>query len=355
MLLPVKIGTIALANNVFAAPMAGVTDRPFRQLCKSLGAGYAVSEMVTSRKDLWNSLKTSRRANHDGETSPIAVQIAGTDAQMMAEAAVYNIDRGAQIIDINMGCPAKKVCNKWAGSALMQDETLALEIVHAVVNACQVHNVPVTLKMRTGWSQDHKNALSIALAAQAAGIQMLTIHGRTREQGYKGFAEYDTIAAVKAALKIPVVANGDITSPEKAREVLRVTGADAIMVGRAAQGRPWIFREIAHFLATGEQLAPPLVVELRRLLLAHLEEHYSLYGEVMGVRTARKHIGWYVRGLPDGEAFRQTMNAIEGTGPQLRAVAQYLDNLADRMDRLPAVGDDAMALAIDLEQEEHLV
>lgn len=355
MLLPVKIGTIALANNVFAAPMAGVTDRPFRQLCKSLGAGYAVSEMVTSRKDLWNSLKTSRRANHEGETSPIAVQIAGTDAQMMAEAAVYNIDRGAQIIDINMGCPAKKVCNKWAGSALMQDETLALEIVHAVVDACQVHNVPVTLKMRTGWSQDHKNALSIALAAQAAGIQMLTIHGRTREQGYKGFAEYDTIAAVKAALKIPVVANGDITSPEKAREVLCATGADAIMVGRAAQGRPWIFREIAHFLATGEHLAPPLVAELRRLLLAHLEEHYSLYGEVMGVRTARKHIGWYVRGLPDGEAFRQAMNLIEGTGPQLRSVAQYLDDLAGRMDRLPAAGDSAAALAIDLEQEENLV
>jgi tRNA-dihydrouridine synthase B len=355
MLLPVKIGTITLANNVFAAPMAGVTDRPFRQLCKSLGAGYAVSEMVTSRKDLWNSLKTSRRANHDGETSPIAVQIAGTDAQMMAEAAVYNIDRGAQIIDINMGCPAKKVCNKWAGSALMQDEALALEIVHAVVNACQSHNVPVTLKMRTGWSQNHKNALSIALAAQAAGVQMLTIHGRTREQGYKGVAEYETIAAVKAALSIPVVANGDITSPEKARDVLRATGADAIMVGRAAQGRPWIFREIAHFLATGEHLAPPLVVELRRLLLAHLEEHYSLYGEVMGVRSARKHIGWYVRGLPGGEVFRQKMNLVEETGQQMRAVAHYLDDLADRMDRLPAVGDGTVASTVDLEQEENLV
>jgi tRNA-dihydrouridine synthase B len=327
MLLPVKIGTITLANNVFAAPMAGVTDRPFRQLCKSLGAGYAVSEMVTSRKDLWNSLKTSRRANHDGETSPIAVQIAGTDAQMMAEAAVYNIDRGAQIIDINMGCPAKKVCNKWAGSALMQDEALALEIVHAVVNACQSHNVPVTLKMRTGWSQNHKNALSIALAAQAAGVQMLTIHGRTREQGYKGVAEYETIAAVKAALSIPVVANGDITSPEKARDVLRATGADAIMVGRAAQGRPWIFRE----------------------------EHYSLYGEVMGVRSARKHIGWYVRGLPGGEVFRQKMNLVEETGQQMRAVAHYLDDLADRMDRLPAVGDGTVASTVDLEQEENLV
>jgi tRNA-dihydrouridine synthase B len=354
MLLPVQIGPITLANNVFAAPMAGVTDRPFRQLCKSLGAGYAVSEMVTSRKDLWNSLKTSRRANHDGETSPIAVQIAGTDAQMMAEAAVYNIDRGAQIIDINMGCPAKKVCNKWAGSALMQNESLALEIIEAVVNACQSHHVPVTLKMRTGWSQDHKNALAIALAAQAAGIQMLTIHGRTREQGYKGVAEYATIAAVKAALTIPVVANGDITSPEKALTVLQATGADAIMVGRAAQGRPWIFREIAHYLATGEHLAPPLVVELRRLLLAHLEEHYSLYGEVAGVRTARKHIGWYVRSLPGGEAFRQKMNLIEDTGPQLRAVANYLDDLAACMDRLPAASDDTEASATEVEQEENL-
>jgi tRNA-dihydrouridine synthase B len=354
MLLPVHIGPITLANNVFAAPMAGVTDRPFRKLCKSLGAGYAVSEMVTSRKDLWNSLKTSRRANHDGETSPIAVQIAGTDAQMMAEAAQYNMDRGAQIIDINMGCPAKKVCNKWAGSALMQDETLALEIVEAVVKACQPHNVPVTLKMRTGWSQNHKNALSIALAAQDAGIQMLTIHGRTREQGYKGMAEYDTIAAVKAALNIPVVANGDITSPERARDVLRATGADAVMVGRAAQGRPWIFREIAHFLATGERLAPPLVAELRRLLLAHLEEHYSLYGEVMGVRTARKHIGWYVRSLPGGETFRQSMNLIEDTGPQLCAVADYLDDLASRMDRLPAQNDDTVAATAETDIEENL-
>jgi tRNA-dihydrouridine synthase B len=351
MLSPVQIGPIALANNVFAAPMAGVTDRPFRMLCKSLGAGYAVSEMVTSRKDLWGSLKTSRRANHEGETSPIAVQIAGTDAQMMADAAAYNIDRGAQIIDINMGCPAKKVCNKWAGSALMQDEPLAMQIVEAVVNTCARHNVPVTLKMRTGWSQEHKNALSIALAAQAAGIQMLTIHGRTREQGYKGVAEYDTIAAVKAALTIPVVANGDITSPEKAREVLRATGADAIMVGRAAQGRPWIFREITHFLATGVHLAPPLVAELRRLLLAHLEEHYSLYGELMGVRTARKHIGWYVRALPGGEAFRQTMNLLENTTSQLRAVGDYLDALAGTMDRLPTWSADAAVWADTPEEE----
>jgi tRNA-dihydrouridine synthase B len=353
MLSPVQIGPITLANNVFAAPMAGVTDRPFRQLCKSLGAGYAVSEMVTSRKALWHSLKTSRRANHDGETTPIAVQIAGTDAQMMAEAALYNIDRGAQIIDINMGCPAKKVCNKWAGSALMQDEALAIEIVAAVVNACQPFNVPVTLKMRTGWCQSHKNALSIALAAQDAGIQMLAIHGRTREQGYKGVAEYETIAAVKAALSIPVVANGDITSPERAREVLLATGADAVMVGRAAQGRPWIFREITHYLVTGEHLAPPLVAELRRLLLEHLEEHYTLYGEVMGVRTARKHIGWYVRGLPGGEAFRQAMNLIEGTAEQMSAVAHYLDILGGSMDRLPLQTETAQATVET--QEEDLV
>ena len=297
-----QIGHIPLANRLFVAPMAGVTDRPFRQLCKALGAGYAVSEMVTSRKDLWNSLKTSRRANHEGEPGPIAVQIAGTEAQMMAEAAVYNIERGAQIIDINMGCPAKKVCNKWAGSALMQNEALAVEIAAAVVEACAPHNVPVTLKMRTGWCQQHKNAVQLARQFEGAGIQMLTVHGRTREQGYRGQAEYDTIAAVKAAVKVPVVANGDITSPEKARAVLAASGADAIMIGRAAQGRPWIFREIGHFLATGEHLAPPLVAELRRLLLDHLHDHYSLYGELTGVRSARKHIAWYLRGLPGGEA-----------------------------------------------------
>ncbi|MDD5326107.1 MAG: tRNA dihydrouridine synthase DusB, partial [Polaromonas sp.] len=287
-----NIGPYALTNPLFVAPMAGVTDRPFRSLCKKLGAGYAVSEMVTSRRDLWDTLKTSRRANHEGEAAPISVQIAGTDARMMAEAAAYNIDRGAQIIDINMGCPAKKVCNKWAGSALMQDEALALRIIEAVVAACAPRSVPVTLKMRTGWSQDHKNALAIARAAQSAGVQMLAVHGRTREQGYKGRAEYDTIAAVKAALRIPVVANGDIDSPEKVRDVLACTGADAVMIGRAAQGRPWIFREVAHFLATGTHLAAPLVVEVKRLLLDHLLDHYTLYGELTGTRTARKHIGW---------------------------------------------------------------
>ncbi len=334
-----NIGSFELPNHLFVAPMAGVTDRPFRRLCKALGAGYAVSEMVTSRKDLWNSLKTSRRANHEGEAGPIAVQIAGTDAPMMAEAAVYNIERGAQIIDINMGCPAKKVCNKWAGSALMQDETLALQIVGAVVDACAPHGVPVTLKMRTGWCQTEKNALTIARAAESAGVQMVTVHGRTREQGYKGAAEYETIAAVKAALRIPVVANGDITSPEKALAVLRATGADALMVGRAAQGRPWIFREIAHYLATGEQLAPPLVVEVRRLLLEHLEDHYALYGEYTGVRSARKHIGWYVRALPGGEPFRARMNELDDAQAQLRAVADFFDELGTHMDRLPVAAD----------------
>jgi tRNA-dihydrouridine synthase B len=331
-----NIGSFELPNNLFVAPMAGVTDRPFRRLCKALGAGYAVSEMVTSRKDLWNSLKTSRRANHEGEAGPIAVQIAGTDAPMMAEAAAYNIDRGAQIIDINMGCPAKKVCNKWAGSALMQDEALALQIIEAVVAACAPRQVPVTLKMRTGWCQAHKNAVALARAAESAGVQMVTVHGRTREQGYGGQAEYETIAAVKAALRIPVVANGDITSPEKAQAVLRATGVDALMIGRAAQGRPWIFREIGHYLATGEHLAPPLVAEVRRLLLEHLQEHYALYGEFTGVRSARKHVGWYVKALPGGEVFRSRMNLLDDCQAQLRAVADYFDELGLRMDRMPA-------------------
>jgi tRNA-dihydrouridine synthase B len=332
------LGPFALANSLFVAPMAGVTDRPFRQLCKRLGAGYAVSEMVTSRPELWNTLKTSRRANHEGEPGPIAVQIAGTDAQMMADAAAYNMDRGAQIIDINMGCPAKKVCNKWAGSALMQDEALALSIVQAVVKTCAARNVPVTLKMRTGWCQSHKNAVALARAAQETGVQMVTVHGRTREQGYGGAAEYDTIAAVKAALRIPVVANGDIDSPEKARDVLRATGADAVMVGRAAQGAPWIFREIAHFLAHGTHLAPPLVAEVKHLLVEHLHDHYRLYDEYIGVRSARKHIGWYVRALPDGEAFRSQMNLIEDSAAQVRAVEQFMDALAQTMDRIPPRG-----------------
>ncbi len=337
---------------LFVAPMAGVTDRPFRQLCRRLGAGYAVSEMVTSRKDLWNSLKTSRRADHSGEPGPIAVQIAGTDAAMMAEAAAYNIARGAQIIDINMGCPAKKVCNKWAGSALMRNEPLALEIVEAVVAQCAPHGVPVTLKMRTGWSLEERNALRLARAFEAAGVAMLTIHGRTREQGYKGLAEYDTIAAVKAALRIPVVANGDIDSPEKARQVLDYTRADALMVGRAAQGRPWIFREIAHYLATGEHLAPPTVAEACAWLTEHLLDHYSLYGEASGVRSARKHIGWAVRGLPGGETFRQHMNTLESSDEQWRALRDWFDALAQTFERLPpaaaAAPDDATE-ALDAE------
>jgi tRNA-dihydrouridine synthase B len=350
------IGPISLPNRLFVAPMAGVTDRPFRQLCKRLGAGYAVSEMVTSRKELWNTLKTSRRANHEGETAPIAVQIAGTEPGMMAEAAAYNIDRGAQIIDINMGCPAKKVCNKWAGSALMQDEALALQIVEAVVAASAPHGVPVTLKMRTGWSAQNKNAERIARAAESAGIAMLTVHGRTREQGYKGLAEYDTIAAVKAAVKVPVVANGDITSPEKALEVLRYTGADALMVGRAAQGRPWIFGDIAHFLATGEHRAQPLTEQVKQWLLEHLDDHYGLYGEFAGVRTARKHIGWAVRALPGGEAFRGHMNTLDSCAAQVVAVRDYFDQLSLSHHRLPQVavaqdlGDDQEDAAQGLDQ-----
>ena len=335
-----KIGAIELSNRLFVAPMAGVTDRPFRQLCKRLGAGYAVSEMVTSRRELWDSLKTSRRANHEGEAAPIAVQIAGVDPVEMAEAAAYNIDRGAQVIDINMGCPAKKVCNKWAGSALMQDEPLALAIVEAVVAACAARGVPATLKMRTGWCDTERNALRLARAAESAGIAMVTVHGRTREQGYKGLAEYDTVAAVKAALRIPVVANGDIDSPEKASAVLQRTGADALMIGRAAQGRPWIFREIAHYLATGQQLAAPATQDVQSWLIEHLHDHYALYGEFTGVRSARKHIGWAVRALPGGDAFRSVMNTLDDAQAQLRAVATFFDELAERHPVLPAANDE---------------
>jgi tRNA-dihydrouridine synthase B len=352
------IGHIRLANRLFAAPMAGVTDRPFRQLCKRLGAGYAVSEMVTSRRDLWNSLKTSRRANHDGEVAPIAVQIAGTDALMMAEAAAYNIDRGAQIIDINMGCPAKKVCNKWAGSALMQDEPLALSIIEAVVAACAPHNVPVTLKMRTGWCDAERNAVRIARAAESAGVAMVAVHGRTREQGYRGLAEYDTVAAVKAALRIPVVANGDIDSPEKARAVLAATDADAIMIGRAAQGRPWIFREIAHFLDTGEHLPAPEVTQAKAWLLEHLDDHYGLYGRDdagSGVRSARKHIGWAVRALPGGDEFRARMNRLESCEAQVRAVTDWFDELADHHHLLPAPSGAAHAALADSFIEDAMV
>ena len=333
-----QIAAIPLKNNLFVAPMAGVTDRPFRRLCRAYGAGLAVSEMITSNTQLYASTKTRRRSDHAGEPGPISVQIAGADPLMMAAAARHNADTGADIIDINMGCPAKKVCNKWAGSALMQDEALALQIIEAVVAACAPHGVPVTLKMRTGWCARVKNALGIARAAESAGVQMVTVHGRTREQGYKGVAEYDTIAAVKAALKIPVVANGDIDSPEKASAVLRATGADALMIGRAAQGRPWIFREVAHFLATGQHLAPPLVLEVRRALLDHLHDHYGLYGEFSGVRSARKHIGWMLRALPinaGGEAFRARMNSVDSSAVQWQMVADFFEELADAHERLP--------------------
>jgi tRNA-dihydrouridine synthase B len=336
-----QIGAITLANNLFVAPMAGVTDRPFRQLCRRLGAGDAVSEMISARPELRDSLKTSRRADHAGEAAPIAVQIAGTEPAMMAEAARHNIDRGAQIIDINMGCPAKKVCNAYAGSALMRDEPLALGIVEAVVRVAAAQGVPVTLKMRTGWCHSERNALRLARAAQDAGVAMVVVHGRTREQGYKGLAEYDTVGEVKAALRIPVVANGDIDGAAKARQVLRHTGCDALMIGRAAQGRPWIFREIAHELQHGSAADAPPTRAVRDWLLEHLRDHYSLYGEGLGVRSARKHIGWAVRALPGGEAFRSTMNALCDGDAQLRAVAGFFDELAERFVLLPQDGADA--------------
>ncbi len=334
-----RIGPIELPNRLFVAPMAGVTDRPFRMLCKRLGAGYAVSEMVTSRRDLWQSLKTSRRADHTGEVAPIAVQIAGVDPQEMADAARYNIDRGAQVIDINMGCPAKKVCNVFAGSALMSNEPLAMRIVEAVVAACVPSGTPVTLKMRTGRCADERNAVALALAAERAGVAMVTVHGRTREQAYTGQAEYDTVAAVKAALRIPVVANGDIDSPQKAHEVFRLTGADALMIGRAAQGRPWIFGDIAHFLATGQERPAPGTAQVQRWLTEHLEDHYGLYGEITGVRTARKHIGWAVRSVPGGESFRAVMNTLETPQAQLQAVKTFFDELAELHPHWPAAND----------------
>jgi tRNA-dihydrouridine synthase B len=311
--------------------MAGVTDRPFRQLCKQLGAGYAVSEMAASDPRLWASEKTARRTNHDGEMEPKAVQIAGADPKILAECAKFNVDRGAQIIDINMGCPVKKVCNSWCGSALLQNEKLVGEILEAVAAAVAV---PVTLKFRTGWDRSNKNALTIARMAEASGIAMLTLHGRTRADGYGGDAEYETIAAVKAAVSIPVVANGDITTPEKAKRVLEVTGADAVMIGRAAQGRPWIFREIDHFLHTGEHLPTPLIDEVRALMREHLQAHYAFYGDFMGLRTARKHIGWYVRGLPGGEEFRQRMNRLESCEEQLAAVDAFFESQLDFGKRL---------------------
>ena len=321
-----------LRNNLFVAPMAGVTDRPFRQLCKKLGAGLAVSEMVTSNSLLYGSAKTKRRANHEGEVAPISVQIAGADPAMMAEAAKYNADRGAQIIDINMGCPAKKVCNVMAGSALLQHEALVGKILTAVVNA--VPDTPVTLKIRTGWNIDNKNAPSILRIAEESGIRALAIHGRTRCQQYRGEAEFDTVAAVKAASRIPVIANGDITTPEKARAVLDKTGADGVMIGRAAQGRPWIFREIEHYLATGEKLPPPAVTEIQSILLEHLEDLYGFYGTETGVRVARKHISWYTKGLIGSAAFRHQMNRLDDIDAQRGMVNDFFQSLGQRHEHL---------------------
>ena len=340
-----RIGTHTLKNRLVVAPMAGVTDRPFRQLCKKLGAGMAVSEMVTSNSLLYGSAKTQRRANHEGEVDPISVQIAGADPLLMAEAARYNVDHGAQIIDINMGCPAKKICNVMAGSALLKDEALVARILEAVVAAAG--NVPVTLKIRTGWDKEHKNALTILKAAENAGIQALAIHGRTRACAYTGEAEYDTIKAVKAEAKIPVIANGDITTPEKAKYVLDYTGADAVMIGRAAQGRPWIFREIAHYLQTGRHLPLPEVTEIHTVLLEHVHDLYAFYGEVTGVRVARKHISWYTRGLVGASSFRHTMNLLDTPEAQLDAVNEYFAQAARADRRLryleTALGDEKEA------------
>lgn len=321
-----KLGTWTFTSPAFVAPMAGVTDRPYRRLCKALGAEYAVTEMAASNPRLWNSVKTARRLDHTGEPDPIAVQITGSDPQMMAEAALFNIDKGAHIIDINMGCPVKKVCNVLSGSALLKDEDLVARIVEAVVNACEPHGIPVTLKTRTGWDHQNKNALAVAKRAQDAGIAAFILHGRTRCDLYKGAAEYDTIRDVKAALSIPVIANGDVDSPEKAQYVLQYTGADAVMVGRAAQGRPWIFREINHYLQHQTHLPPPTYGEMKQVLLEHLEDHYDFYGEFIGVRSARKHISWYLAHTPDAKEWLRSINKIECTTEQHQAVARWFDD-----------------------------
>ena len=326
-----QIGPYKLKNNLVVAPMAGVTDRPFRVLCKRLGAGMAVSEMVTSNSLLYGSAKTLRRANHEGEVEPISVQIAGADPKMMAEAAKYNVDNGAQIIDINMGCPAKKICNVMAGSALLKDEPLVAQILKAVVGAV---DVPVTLKIRTGWDKQNRNAVAVAKMAEDIGIQALAMHGRTRACGYTGDAEYDTIAAVRQAVGIPLIANGDITTPEKAKFVLERTGADAVMIGRAAQGRPWIFREIEHYLATGEHMPAPEVGEIRAVMLEHLHDLYAFYGELTGMRVARKHISWYTKGLVGSANFRHNMNQLQTIEAQLDAIETFFGQLLQHGDRL---------------------
>ena len=331
-----RVGPYLLRNRVIVAPMAGVTDRPFRKLCKRLGAGHAVSEMAASNPRLWETVKSSRRTDHAGEPEPKTVQIAGGDATMLAECARFNVERGAQIIDINMGCPAKKVCNAAAGSALLADEALVARILDAVVEAVTVpYGVPVTLKIRTGSHRGAKNAVAIARIAQRAGVALLTIHGRTRADVFSGDAEYDTIAAVKADVAIPIVANGDIQTPEDAARVLDFTRADAVMIGRAAQGRPWIFREVAHYLEHGTHRAPPSIGEVRALLAEHLDDHYAFYGEFTGLRTARKHIGWYVEDLPGGEAFRARMNAIEDCDTQRACVDRFLASIGCDHEALP--------------------
>ncbi len=322
-----QIGPYTLPNNLFLAPMAGVTDRPFRQLCRKLGAGMAVSEMITANKALWASKKSLLRANHDGEPEPRSVQIAGADPQMMADAARHNVDQGAHIIDINMGCPAKKVCNAMAGSALLPHEKLVGDILDAVVNAV---SVPVTLKIRTGADRQNKNGVRIAQIAEQAGIQLLAVHGRTRADLYQGDAEYDTIAEIKSRINIPVIANGDIDSPEKARQVLLKTGADGIMIGRAAQGNPWLFQQILHYLDSGQHLSPPPLTEVRDILITHLKTLYDFYGEYSGVRMARKHIAWYSKGLRDGNAFRQQMNQLEDAADQLAYTEAFFTQLAEQ-------------------------
>ncbi len=318
--------------------MAGVTDRPFRMLCKRFGAGLAVSEMVTSNSLLYGSAKTLRRANHEGEVEPISVQIAGAAPKMMAEAARHNVDNGAQIIDINMGCPAKKICNVMAGSALLKDEPLVAQILKAVVSAV---DVPVTLKIRTGWDKQNRNAVAVAKMAEDIGVQALAMHGRTRACLYHGEAEYDTIAAVKQAIKIPLIANGDITSPEKAKFVLDYTKADAVMIGRAAQGRPWIFREIEHYLNTGEHLLAPAVSEIHEVMLQHLHDLYAFYGELTGMRVARKHISWYTKGLAGSANFRHHMNQLQSIEEQLGAINDFFAQLQSQGERLQYVADES--------------
>jgi len=321
-----QIGPYRIDPPVVLAPMAGVTDKPFRLLCKRLGAGLAVSEMTTADPRLWQTRKSLKRMDHEGEPEPVSVQIAGYDPSMLAEAARFNVAHGAQIVDINMGCPAKKVCNVWSGSALLQDEPLVARILKAVVDAV---DVPVTLKIRTGWDRQHKNALAIARIAEDNGIAALAVHGRTRADKYEGEAEYDTIAAVKAAVRIPVLANGDILTPQQAKKVLDLTHADAVMIGRGAQGRPWIFREVAHYFRTGELLAEPSPAEVASMLLGHLEHLYAFYGEHAGVRIARKHLGWYAKDRPENAAFRDVVNRAEQARDQLRLTREYFEALQE--------------------------